>query len=68
MHGTFPTPNREYLGYRSATDIDSLWLCLGVAAMPVLLATAVAIFRFGSNITVGNILDVLSAAAVAAPL
>lgn len=68
MHDTFPTLNREYLQHRSATDFGSFWLCLGVAAMPVLLATAVAMFRFGSNMTVGNIVDVLSAAAAAAPL
>jgi hypothetical protein len=69
MHGTFPErlPKRTTL----PEAIDP-WTGFGtsfaIALIPLVLATLVAIFRFGSKVTLANIVDVLVAATSAAPM
>lgn len=65
MHGTFPN---EGPGHRSSTDFGSLWTGLAFAALPLLLAVAVAMFRFGGNMTLDNILEILRDASLATPM
>ena len=69
MHGTFPErlPKRT----RLPEAIDP-WTGFGTsfafALIPLVLATLVAIFRFGSKVTLANIVDVLVAATSATPM
>jgi hypothetical protein len=69
MHGTFPErlPKRTML----PDAIDS-WTGFGTsfafALIPLVLATLVAIFLFGSKVTLANIVDVLVAATSATPM
>jgi hypothetical protein len=43
-------------------------VALAFAAMPLIIATIAAIMRFGSGVAASNILDILVAATLAAPL
>ena len=49
-------------------DIGSTCVALAFAAMPLIIATIAAIVRFGSGVTASNVLDILVAATLAAPL
>ncbi|MBV8652693.1 MAG: hypothetical protein JO255_14595 [Alphaproteobacteria bacterium] len=65
MHGTFP---REIPKSRSKTNFRLPSAGLAFAAMPILVAVVVALLRFGSGITIADILQLLADAAAAAPL
>jgi hypothetical protein len=65
MHGTFP---REIPKSRSKTAFRLPSAGLVFAAMPLLVAVVVALLRFGSSITIADILKLLADAAAAAPL
>ena len=66
MHGTFPP--RGPAGRSFQLDIGSTCVALAFAAMPLIIATIAAIVRFGSGVTASNVLDILVAATLAAPL
>jgi hypothetical protein len=66
MHGTFPS--RGTAGRSFQLDTASIGVALGFAAMPLIIATIAAILRFGSAVTASDILDILVAATLAAPL
>jgi len=69
MHGTFPerlpkrTPPREAIH-----PLTTFGTCLAFASIPLVLATAVAILRFGSKVSIAKIVGVLVIATSAAPL
>ena len=69
MHGTFPEtlPKRA-----SPPETEDSWTGFGIsfafASLPLVLATLVAIFRFGSKVTLADIVDTLVTATSAAPM
>jgi hypothetical protein len=69
MHGTFPEtlPKRA-----SPPETEDWWTGFGTsfafASIPLVLATLVAIFRFGSKVTLADIVDLLVTATSAAPM
>jgi hypothetical protein len=67
MHGTFPLPS-PYGRSTDRSEIVTILPGLLFAVMPLIIATLVAVLRCGSTIRLSDILDVLSAAAQAAPL
>jgi hypothetical protein len=65
MHGTFPP------GYRrppQARDAGSLWTGFAFAALPWVIAAIVAVLRFGTGITPGDILDIIVSSTLVAQL
>ena len=70
MHGTFPErlPKRTTLSETSDDPWTDLGITFAIALVPIILATLVAIFRFGSATTPARILDVLVAATSATPM
>jgi hypothetical protein len=59
MHGTFPPRSPQH---RPRPDLGSFWTSLAFAAMPMIVAAVVAAIRFGSAVTVGDIIEILVAA------
>jgi hypothetical protein len=59
MHGTFPSRSPQH---PPRPDLGSFWTSLAFAAMPVIIAAVVATLRFGSAVTVGDIVEILVAA------
>lgn len=70
MHGTFPErlPRRTTLPETTDNPWTDFGISLAIALMPIILATLVAILRFGSQVTPRKILDVLVAATSATPM
>jgi hypothetical protein len=67
MHGTFPFPRSEGRS-SSRSEVASFLVCLAFAAAPLIAATLVAVLRFGIAVRASDIIDVLVAATLAAPL
>jgi hypothetical protein len=64
MHGTFPLQRPR----ESVSTIASLRIGLAFAAMPLVIATIAAILKFGSAVRASDIVDILVAATLGAPL
>jgi hypothetical protein len=66
MHGTFP--RHELEGRSSTLEIGSLFVGLAFATIPLIIATLMALLRFGSAVTVADIVGILVTATSLAPL
>jgi len=66
MHGTFPRHESE--GLSSTLEVRSLYVGLAFATIPVIIATLAALLRFGSAVTVADIVGILVTASSSAPL
>ena len=69
MHGTFPETFPEQA---SPPETNDWWTGFGtsfaIASIPLVLATLVAIFRFGGKVTLADVVDLLVMATSAAPM
>ena len=69
MHGTFPQKLPQRMPLREAIrPWTTLGTSVALASIPLVLAAAVAILRFGSKVSLGKILAVLVAATNATPM
>jgi hypothetical protein len=66
MHGTFPRHKSE--GRSSTLEVSSLLVGLAFAIIPLIMATLAALLRFGSAVTVADIVGILVTATSSAPL